>query len=79
MLQLTSTDMAEKWMKEFGWVLVWTDIHIKVISNMVRMEKTVENHYAGVDLIKLFFDDYGYTTPILLYCSSVSKGQQHAV
>lgn len=35
-LQLTSTEMAKEWMKEFGWVLVWTDIRIKVISDMVR-------------------------------------------
>jgi len=35
-LQLTSTSMAREWMKEFGWVLVWTDIRIRIISDMNR-------------------------------------------
>jgi hypothetical protein len=50
-LQLTSTKMAEEWMKLFSWVLVWTGVRFKIISDMVREEEKGPNYYAGVDLL----------------------------
>lgn len=35
-LQLTSTIMAEKWVKEFGWLLNWRGLEFKLISDMGR-------------------------------------------
>jgi hypothetical protein len=37
-LQLTSTVMAEKWVKEFGWLLSWKGLEFKIISDMARFE-----------------------------------------
>ena len=43
--------MAEEWMKLFGWILVWSGVQFKVISDMVRDEDTGPNYYAGIDLL----------------------------
>lgn len=77
-LQLTSTKMAEEWMKLFSWILVWSGVQFKVISDMVRDEEKGPNYYAGVDLLEIFYNKYGYTTPIMIYCSAVEKGVQNA-
>lgn len=38
-------------MKIFNWVLVWTGVSFKVISDMVRHEPRGVNFYAGIDLL----------------------------
>lgn len=40
---------------------------------MVREEKGKMNYYAGIDLLELFFNDYGFTTPILIFCTDTKK------
>jgi hypothetical protein len=36
LVQLVSTEIAEYWMKEFGWILKWMGRRIKVMSDMNR-------------------------------------------
>jgi hypothetical protein len=37
-LPLISTLQAEKWLKEFGWLMKWKGINFKIISDMGRLE-----------------------------------------
>lgn len=37
-LPLLSTQQAEKWLKEFGWLMNWKNINFKLISDMGRLE-----------------------------------------
>lgn len=77
-IQLTSTMMAEKWTKEFHWLLNWMDVKFKVISDMVRVENGVNNYYAGIDLLERFYNLRGYSTPILIYCGNPALGKENA-
>lgn len=75
-LQLTSTKMAEIWMKEFAWILNWKGIKLRMISDMVRLEeKEKTNYYAGIDLLEVLYNEYGYTTPMLIYCSDTKQAE----
>ena len=81
--QLTSTEMTEKWMNNFNWILSLRNCKLKVISDMVRFEQKsfveeenrVQNFYAGIDLLQRFSQEYGYTAPILIYCGSKKQGE----
>jgi hypothetical protein len=77
-LLLTSTKMVEDWMRLFSWILVWSGVQFKIISDMVRDENKGPNYFAGIDLLELFYNRYGYTTPILIYCQAVVDGRQNA-
>ena len=37
-IQLSSTKVAEDWVKEFGWLFHFKKLHLKVITDMVRYE-----------------------------------------
>lgn len=50
-LQVTSTILAEKWVKEFGWLLNWKGLKFRLISDMTRKEGEDLNFEAGVDLL----------------------------
>ncbi len=78
MIQLTSTSMAAKWAQEFSWLLNWMDVKFKVISDMVRVEDGVNNYYAGIDLLEIFYNIKGYSTPILVFCGDPTKGIENA-
>ena len=65
-------------MKLFNWMLVWSGLRVKIISDMVREEEKGPNYFAGIDLLEMMHNRYGYTTPIMIYCMNVEKGLQNA-
>jgi hypothetical protein len=77
-IQLTSTRMAAKWTQEFSWLLNWMDVKFKVVSDMVRIEDGVNNYYAGIDLLEIFYNIKGYSTPILVFCGDATFGIENA-
>ena len=76
-LQLTSTKMADFWAREFGWILHYKDLDFKVISDMVRYENGNPNYIAGIELMKIFYNEYGLTTPILIFCGNRERALQN--
>ncbi len=49
---------------------------------MVRNESSFEksktpNYYAGIDLLEVFYNKYGFTTKILIFCGDVNKAMQN--
>lgn len=70
--------MAAKWTQEFSWLLNWMDIKFKVVSDMVRIENGVQNYYAGIDLLEMFYNIKGYSTPILVFCRDSARGIENA-
>jgi hypothetical protein len=34
-------------------------------------------YQAGIDLLELFHNNYGFTTPILIYCFDVNKAKEN--
>lgn len=78
LVQLTSTAAAEYWMKEFGWIVKWLGKGIRVMSDMKRVEGPGGNMVdeAGINLVELFHNDLGYTTPIFIYCKNVSAARR---
>ena len=45
---------------------------------MVREENGTVNYFAGIDLLERFFNEWGYTPSILIYCSDVDAGLKNA-
>lgn len=76
-IQLTSTDMAVRWFKEFGWIVNFLRLPMKVVTDMVREEEGRMNYFAGIDLIEALFNKIGLTTPVLIFCSSAQKGLEN--
>jgi hypothetical protein len=79
-IPLTSTAMARRWFQEFGWLVNRLQLKMRVITDMVRFEKSpqgekVPNFEAGIDLIEYIFNDSGLTTPVLVFCQDYKKGK----
>lgn len=75
-LQLRSTLSFEQWMMEFGWVMTWKGINMRIVSDMVRQEGNAENYHAGIDLLESAFNKSGYTTPIIIFCGKAGKARK---
>jgi hypothetical protein len=63
-------------MKEFGWVMTWKGINMRIISDMVRKEGDTDNFYAGIDLLKFAFNEAGFTTPIIIFCGQPGRARK---
>jgi hypothetical protein len=78
LVQLVSTEIAEYWMREFGWILKWKGKKIKVMSDMKRIEgvNDVMVDEAGINLVESFHHNFGYTTPIFIYCKNTHAARK---
>ena len=65
----------------FSWIfvnfIVVKDLDFKVISDMVRYENGNPNYIAGIELMKIFYNEYGLTTPILIFCGNRERALQN--
>ena len=52
-------------------------IDFKIVSDMVRYEgpKKTPNYEAGIDLMAIFYNKYGLTTPILIFCGDEQRAR----
>ena len=79
---LTSTELAKYWFYHFGKVINQLKIKLRLITDMVRYEEGPsnairKNHEAGIDLIEYLFNQCGYTTPVLVFCSDFERGREN--
>ena len=74
-LQVTGTREALKWIQEFGWLLKWRGLELKLISDMRREEmigeEMRENDRAGIDLLVELYQNHGYTAKTLIFCGNL--------
>lgn len=79
-IQVTSTIMAEKWVKEFGWLLKWKGLDFKLVSDMGRVEgpKNINNPHAGLDLLDKLYVQHGITAKTLIFCGDEKRGKKLA-
>ena len=81
-LQVTSTTIAEKWVKEFGWLLNWKGLEFKLISDMAREEGVADeksfNEFAGLDLLERLYTIHGITAHTLIFCGNAARGNENA-
>ena len=79
---MTSTVLAEKWVKEFGWLLNWKGLEFKLISDMAREEGIGDekhfNPHAGIDLLERLYTIHGITAHTLIFCGDAKKGIENA-
>lgn len=51
---------------------------MRVVTDMVREEgQKKPNYEAGIDLIEYLFNERGFTTPVLVFCSDCLKGREN--
>lgn len=64
-------------MREFGWILKWSNRAIKVMSDMNRREgeSGAMEKEAGLNLIESLHNNFGYTIPIFIYCKNVKAAR----
>jgi hypothetical protein len=66
-----STDEAKQYLLDHNYLLRRDKRGFRVISDMARVEGTVNNHYAGIDLVSLLrSDEFYYRGDVIIYTST---------
>ena len=74
---LISTQHAMLIINSFTWLLNFPDSHFRIVTDMVRKEESINNYYAGIDLMEFLFKKYKYSFMIFCFCSNIEKASEN--
>lgn len=77
-LRVTSTRIAETWMKDYSWVFARTNLQIKILSDMHREEEGGADATAGITLMRAL-RKHGFSTKVLIFTGNVDAARERAL